>query len=62
MAASPAAREPAMSPTRDPLTRTKALVILNRKARHGRTGAAGALDRLRAAGFELIEEPVGQPT
>jgi YegS/Rv2252/BmrU family lipid kinase len=62
MAASPAAQDPAMPPTRHAPPRTKALLILNRKARHGRTGAAGALDRLRAAGFELIEEPVGQPT
>jgi YegS/Rv2252/BmrU family lipid kinase len=60
MAASPAAQ--AMTPARHPTGRTKALLILNRKARHGRTGAAAALDRLRAAGVELIEEPVRQPT
>jgi YegS/Rv2252/BmrU family lipid kinase len=62
MALSPVAPDAANRPTRPGATHTKALVILNRKARHGRTGAGPALDRLRAAGFELIEEPVAQPT
>ena len=40
---------------------TKALVILNRKARHGRAGAGAALELLSRSGFELIEEQVDQP-
>ncbi|HKB05033.1 MAG TPA: lipid kinase [Gemmataceae bacterium] len=62
MAASPAAQEPAIPAARPATGRTKALLILNRNARHGRAGAAGALDRLRAAGFDLVEEPVEHPT
>jgi diacylglycerol kinase (ATP) len=44
-----------------PVTGTRALVILNRKARHGRSGATAALQRLERAGFELIEERVDRP-
>lgn len=62
MAVSPATPDAATRPSRNGATHTKALLILNRQARHGRTGSGPALDRLRAAGFELIEEPVGHPT
>jgi diacylglycerol kinase (ATP) len=58
MAASPvdlSTRVPAIG---ERATATKALVILNRKARHGRIDASAALDRLARAGFELIEEQV----
>lgn len=43
-------------------TRTRALLVLNRKARHGRADTSAALDRLRAAGFELREHRVERPT
>jgi diacylglycerol kinase (ATP) len=39
-------------------TRTRALLIVNRCARHGQAGPGVAVDRLRQAGFELIEQNV----
>jgi diacylglycerol kinase (ATP) len=62
MAAAPAAQNATARPVRPGISRTRALLILNRHARHGRTGAAAAVDRLQAAGFELIEEAADQPT
>jgi len=44
-----------------PVTGTRALVILNRKARHGRSDLSAALRRLERAGFELIEERIDRP-
>src|SRR5262249_10066892 len=41
-----------------PRVRTRALLLVNRKARLGRSLPAAALDRLTRAGFELIEECV----
>ena len=38
---------------------TRALLLLNPKARHGAAGAPAAFDRLRDAGFDLIE-PTGE--
>src|SRR5262249_30655991 len=41
-----------------PRVRTRALLLVNRKARLGRSLPAAALDPLTRAGFELIEECV----
>jgi YegS/Rv2252/BmrU family lipid kinase len=62
MSASPTALDPGGRPTQTGTAQTRALLILNRNARHGRTGAAAAVERLRSAGFELIQEPVDHPT
>lgn len=37
------------------ITQPRALILLNRKARHGKTAPVAALERLRAGGVELIE-------
>jgi len=42
--------------------RTRALLLVNRKARRGKDDLAPALDRLRQAGFDLVEEPVEVPS
>jgi YegS/Rv2252/BmrU family lipid kinase len=44
-----------------PQVRTRALLLVNRKARHGRCLPAAALDRLTSAGFELVEECADRP-
>jgi len=45
-----------------PQVRTRALLLLNRKARGGKTDVTPALDRLRDAGFELIEDWARHPS
>lgn len=60
----PSILEPAAVPMADPRTgqRSRALVLLNRKARRAEVAGEAGLARLRAAGFELIEEAARQPT
>jgi diacylglycerol kinase (ATP) len=50
------------TPAREPRTRTRALLLVNRKARRGKDDLSAALARLRAAGFELVEASVDRPT
>ena len=62
MAASPASPD-----LHDPLaglprTRTRALLLVNRKARRGKDDLSAALGRLLEAGFEFVEERVAVPT
>jgi YegS/Rv2252/BmrU family lipid kinase len=52
---------PAPGPVGNGRTRTRALLVLNRQARGGRCDPNPALERLRAAGFDLIEEPINSP-
>jgi len=58
MAASPLEVSTRVPATGERANATKALVILNRKARHGRADASSALAHLSRSGFELIEEQV----
>jgi diacylglycerol kinase (ATP) len=53
--------DPAGLPSANQATRTKALLIINRKARHGRGDASAALEVLKQSGFEFIEEHVDRP-
>jgi diacylglycerol kinase (ATP) len=53
---------PTAAPPANTGTRTRALLILNRKAHGGRSDPAPALDRLRAAGIELVDDPVERPS
>lgn len=48
--------------TAGPRTRTRALLLVNRKARLGKSDLSPALDRLYQAGFDLCEERVAVPT
>jgi len=48
-------------PHRHPVTGTRALVILNRRARQGRADLSAAFERLERAGFELIQERIDRP-
>jgi YegS/Rv2252/BmrU family lipid kinase len=50
-----------VEPARGPATRTRALFLLNAKARNGRCYPAAAVERLGRAGFELVEKPVDRP-
>lgn len=60
MAASPAS--PDVHAPRAAGPRTRALLLVNRKARRGKDDLSPALDRLRQAGFEFVEERVDVPT
>jgi YegS/Rv2252/BmrU family lipid kinase len=62
MAASPASPDLHDAPAGPPPTRTRALLLVNRKARRGKGDLSAALGRLRAAGFEFVEERVDVPT
>lgn len=62
MAVSPAPVSPPDAPAGPPRTRTRALLLVNRKARRGKDDLSAALDRLRAAGFDLIEGRVERPS
>ena len=42
-------------------TRTKALLLINRNARHGQSDARAALEVLARRGFDVLEEHVDQP-
>ena len=60
MAPSPAS--PDLLRTGERRTRTRALLLVNRKARRGKDDLSPALDRLRQAGFEMLEQPVERAT
>lgn len=49
-------------PATTPRSRTRALLIVNRKARFGKSDVSSALDRLHGAGIDLYEERVEVPT
>jgi len=51
-----------LSAAPEPRTRTRALLLVNRKARHGSGDLSAALDRLRAAGFEFVETRIERPS
>src|SRR5262245_15078066 len=61
MAASPFEMSAQVPATGDRATITKALVVVNRKARRGRTDASAAFELLARSGFELFEEQVELP-
>src|SRR5262245_30850994 len=61
MAASPVEPSTRAAPTGERAVATKALVILNRKARQGRSDPGAALEILARSGFEVIEEQVDRP-
>ena len=56
MAASPASPDLHNASTSQPPTRTRALLLVNRKARRGKDDLSAALARLHDAGFEFVEE------
>lgn len=60
MAASPAS--PDVEDGRRTHRRTRALLLINRKARRGKDDFSRALDRLREAAFDLVEEHVEAPS
>ena len=62
MPVSPASPDVDVVTTDQPRTRTRALLIVNRKSRRGAGDLSAALDRLRVAGFDLFEERVDRPS
>ena len=62
MAASPASPDLHDASPARPRTRTRALLLINRKARLGKDDLSAALGRLRAAGFELSRSGSTVPT
>ena len=62
MTQSPASASAPAAPAREARARTRALLLVNRKARRGKEDLSAALDRLRAAGFDLIDGRVEQPS